>query len=234
MKKQVWMDPKTTYILIALLLLVPAILLVMPGASGSYYNPHEDIERLYSWICHYSYLVFPSILTYCFVKSQERVSWVLSVEFAVAGIVYALLLKEETDIWLFAKGAIMMAILSHYPMFQRLTKDWKYLTLVYMWSGLYYFAIQWLFPGTSPGLVIIMLAFGGVLAIAMGILPGFLKKPLDRNGWIGVALTMVITILLLTDCFMGLRWVVNLGVLLLAYAIMAVRLWGREYPNCAS
>ena len=39
----------------------------------------------------------------------------------------------------------MMAILSHYPMFQRLTKDWKYLTLVYMWSGLYYFAIQWPF-----------------------------------------------------------------------------------------
>ena len=233
MKKQLWMNSKAVYIAIAVLLAVPAVLLIAPGASGSYYNPHGDTERLYAWICHFSYLVIPSIMIYCFVKREERASWVLALELLTAGIVYSQLLHEETDIWLFTKGAAMMLVLALCPLAKGLTKDWKYLTLVYLWSGLYYFAIQWIFPGTSQYTAIFLIAFGGVLVIVMGILPGFLKEPLSRNGWLGVLITMAVSALLLTDGFTVPGWGIYLGVLLVGYAVMAARLWGREYPDCA-
>lgn len=239
MKHPFWKDPKFTYILLPFLLVIPVFVLLHPDTPVSLMYARAELQSL---LCFAVYFFLPVRLIYRFVRTEKRVSQILILELAAAATGYYLLMQDREDAWLFTDGAIILLVLSLYPLLQKLSsastggsgEDWVFLARVFRWSAIFFYSILWVFPSTSSTYIIIVyIVFAAVMAIILLLLPGTLRKPLTPGGWLGILITMVVTILLLTSCFTRHGWPVYALATVIGYALMTLRLWGREYPDLA-
>ena len=237
MKHPFWKDPKFTYILLPFLLVIPVFVLLHPDTPVSLMYARAELQSL---LCFAVYFFLPVRLIYRFVRTEKRVSQILILELAAAATGYYLLMQDREDAWLFTDGAIILLVLSLYPLLQKLSsastggsgEDWVFLARVYRWSAVFSYAVSWVFPRSrSPYVIIVYIAFAAVMAGILLILPGGLRKPLTAGGWLGIVGTLAISVLLLTECCTIPGWPIYLLLVMFPYAFMALRLWGREYPD---